>query len=96
MELLLGPPQMGTLPDNSSTLHALKPPQHQARRAYCSEIIITKSENQNLPFEINPRNPLGGKGSLRSLLRYHLRDFPSSPYPRPQGTFHTVFSLYVG
>lgn len=78
--LLLGPPQLGILPSNSSTLCSLKPPQHQAR-AYYSEIIITKSKNQNLPFEINPSN-LGGKGSLRSLLRYHLHDFPCSPGPR--------------
>lgn len=86
MELHFRSPKLGTLPNHYATLRALKALQHQAR-AYCSAITITTGNNPNLPFEMNPCNLFEGKYSLRSLLRYHFwEDFPSSPYPRPQGS----------
>lgn len=71
MELHFRLPKPGILPHSYSTFHALNAPQHQAT-AHCSAFPITKGNNPNLPFEMNPNIPFDGKRSLRSLVRCHF------------------------
>lgn len=78
MELHIWSPNAGTLPSHSSTLRALKAPQHQAR-AYYSAVIITKSNDPDFPFEISPSNAFEGEFSLRCLFRCHLGRLPALP-----------------